>query len=287
MTQTLLSIGHGYSARALEERLMTGGWSIIATTRSEEKASELEARGIKALVWPGTDLPLEDVTHVLISVSPQGSDPVLEHFADRFERATHLRWISYLSTVGVYGDHKGRWVDEESLTQPVLARSRARLEAEAAWQAVAARAGVPLHIFRLAGIYGPGRGPFEKLRKGQAQRVIKPGQYFSRIHYEDIGLALELSILSGLDSRIFNLCDDSPAPPQDVLEHAAQLLGIPVPPEIDFEKADLSPMARSFYSDNKRVRNDRIKRELGWQPRYPDYRRGLAAILAAEGRLQS
>lgn len=282
--KTLLSIGHGYSARALEDRLLPQGWSIIATTRSEEKAAKLVARGLDAQIWPGTELPLEDVSHVLISVAPdQGSDPVLNACAEQFENATHLRWIGYLSTVGVYGDHKGAWVDEESLTQPVLARSQARLKAEVAWQKVAARAGIPLHIFRLAGIYGPGRGPFEKLRKGQAQRVIKPGQYFSRIHFEDIGSALELASMSGLESRIFNLCDDCPAPPQDVLEHAAQLLGIPPPPEVDFEHADLSPMARSFYSDNKRVRNDRIKIDLGWQPRYPDYRRGLAAILAAEG----
>ncbi len=281
--KTLLSIGHGYSAQALAERLLPQGWHIIATTRNPDKAARLRAQGMDAIIWPGEALPIERASHVLTSVAPLATDPVLEAHGAELATAQHLKWVGYLSTVGVYGDHQGGWVNEDSPTSARLARGQARIAAEAAWQALGAKAGFRVHVFRLAGIYGPGRGPFEKLRNGTAQRVIKPGQYFSRIHAEDIGLALELSIHSDIGSRVFNLCDDMPAPPQDVLEHAASLLGMPPPPEVSFEEADLSPMARSFYSDSKRVRNDRAKRELGWSPLYPDYQSGLAAILKAEG----
>ncbi|MCH8467372.1 MAG: SDR family oxidoreductase [Roseinatronobacter sp.] len=283
MRQTLLSIGHGYSAQALAARLLPQGWHIIATTRSPEKARKMRAQGMEALIWPGEELPIARASHILTSVAPQATDPVLEDCADMLAQARHLKWVGYLSTVGVYGDHQGGWVDEDTPTTARLARGQARIAAEAAWLSLGEAAGFRVHVFRLAGIYGPGRGPFEKLRAGTAQRVIKPGQYFSRIHSEDIGLALELSIRSDIASRVFNLCDDTPAPPQDVLEHAAGLLGIAPPPEVSFEEADLSPMARSFYSDSKRVRNDRAKRELGWTPLYPDYQSGLAAILKAEG----
>lgn len=283
MTGTLISIGHGYSAEALSERLVAQGWTIIATTRSPEKAERLRARGLEAVIWPGADLPLSRATHLLTSVSPQPTDPVLERLGPALAEAHHLRWVGYLSTVGVYGNHQGAWVNEDTPPSPATPRAAMRIAAEEAWTKITRQAGTRLHIFRLAGIYGPGRGPFEKLRSGQAQCIIKPGQYFSRIHRDDIGTALERAISSNLGSRIFNLCDDAPAPPQDVIAHAAGLLGLPPPPEVAFENADLTPMARSFYSDNKRVRNDRIKRELGWQPRYPDYQSGLAAILAAEG----
>jgi nucleoside-diphosphate-sugar epimerase len=283
MTITLLSLGHGYSAEGLEARLATRGASIIGTTRSPEKARAMAARGVTPLIWPGAPLPLSEVTHLLTSIAPAGNDPVLAAHADEIARARHLQWVGYLSTIGVYGDRRGGWVDEEDAPDATSERAQARLRAEAGWQAVCDRAGVRLHVFRLGGIYGPGRGPFAKLRAGRAQRVVKPGQVFSRIHQEDIGQALDLAMQSEIGSRIFNLCDDAPAPPQDVLAHAAALLGIPVPPEMPFDEADLSPMARAFYADNKRVRNDRIKRELGLTLRYPDYQSGLAAILAEEG----
>ncbi len=288
MTGTLLSLGHGYSAQALEQRLLPQGWTIIGTTRSPEKAAAMQARGVTPLIWPGSELPLAQTTHLLTSVAPgahaHGSgDPVLAAHGAALAEARHLKWVGYLSTVGVYGDQQGGWVDENTPPNARSARAQARITAERAWQDICARAGLRLHIFRLAGIYGPGRGPFEKLRTGRAQMVIKPGQYFSRIHYDDIGQALDLAIHSDQPSRIWNLCDDAPAPPQDVLRHAAMLLGIDPPPDVPFEQADLSPMARSFYADSKRVRNDRIKRDLGLEMHYPDYQTGLAAILRHEG----
>ena len=281
MTNTLLSIGHGYSAQALADHLLPLGWHIIGTTRSADRAAELAGAGIEPLIWPGNPLPLARATHLLTSVAPGAEgDPVLVAHGADIAAATHLNWVGYLSTVGVYGDHAGAWVDEDTALTPGTARGRARVAAEAAWQTIAP---ARLHILRLAGIYGPGRGPFTKLKRGTAQRIIKPGQVFSRIHRDDIGTALLACLQSERAGAIYNLCDDEPAPPQDVITYAAELLGMEPPPEVPFDKADLSPMARSFYSESKRVHNDRIKRDLGWQPRYPDYRSGLRAILAAEG----
>lgn len=280
--KTLLSIGHGYSAQALARILIArGGWHVIATTRSADKARALAGTGVDTVVWPGTDLGglIAQATHLLTSVAPnEGGDPVIAAEGAALGAARHLDWVGYLSTTGVYGDTGGSWVDEETDPAPSTSRGRARLAAEQAWSA----AGLPVHIFRLAGIYGPGRGPFEKLRQGTARRIIKPGQVFSRIHVEDIAQVLAASIDRPDPGRIYNVCDDDPAPPQDVLSHAAGLLGLPPPPEVDFETADLSPMVRSFYADSKRVRNDRIKSELCVRLRYPDYRVGLAALLAEE-----
>ncbi len=283
MTETLLSIGHGYSAQALARRLLARGWQVIGTTRSPEKSARMRARGVEPLIWPGTPLPLARATHVLTSVAPgEGGDPVLETEGAALAQATHLRWIGYLSTTGVYGDHAGGWVDEDTPLAPATARGRARVSAETGWRALAARYDLPLHVFRLAGIYGPGRGPFEKIRSGRAQAIIKTGQVFSRIHVDDIGAVLEASIDRPQPGTIYNVCDDAPAPPQDVLNHAAALLGLPPPPEMDFEAANLSPMARSFYSESKRVRNDRIRRDLGVTLAHPDYHSGLRAVLEAE-----
>ncbi len=277
--KTMLSIGHGYSARALAKQLLPQGWRIIATTRSPAKADALQAEGVESLIWPGDDLPLETVTHLLTSVAPDASgDPVLAALGERIAAAKNLEWVGYLSTVGVYGDHQGGWVDEDTPLTPATKRGQARVAAEAAWQAIP---GLPLHIFRLAGIYGPGRGPFEKVRDGTARRIIKPGQVFSRIHVEDIAQVLAASIARPDPGRIYNVCDDDPAPPEDVLSHAAHLLGLPEPPAIPYDEAELSPMARSFYAESKRVRNDRIKDELGVTLLYPDYRVGLAALLQA------
>ena len=279
MEKTLLSIGHGYSARALARRLLPKGWRVIGTTRSPEKAASLLETGVEAIVWPGNALPLSKVTHVLTSVSPgPDGDSVLAAHATDLAEATHLHWVGYLSTTGVYGDHGGAWVDEDTPLTPSTERGIARVQAEAAWAAL----GLPLHIFRLAGIYGPGRGPFAKVRSGSARRIIKEGQVFSRTHVEDIAQILEASIDQPNPGRAYNLCDDDPAPPQDVIAYAAELLGLPVPDAIAFEDADLSPMARSFYAESKRVRNDRIKDELGVKLIYPDYRAGLQALLGRE-----
>ena len=283
MDKTLLSLGHGYSARALAARLLPQGWRIIGTTRSREKLDEIAATGVEPMLWPGSDLSslLQEVPNLLVSAGPgPEGDPVLLELQDEITAAApHLRWVGYLSTTGVYGDHGGDWVDETTPLTPSTRRGAARVQAEAAWSAIP---GLPLHIFRLAGIYGPGRGPFAKVRKGTARRIIKPGQVFSRIHVEDIAQALDLSLAKPQPGAIYNLCDDDPAPPQDVIGHAAALLGLPLPPAVDFDKAEMTPMARSFYAESKKVRNDHAKAALGWQPIYPDYRSGLAALLEAE-----
>ncbi len=279
----LLSIGHGYSAQALARRLLPQGWRVIGTTRDPRKAERLGAAGVEAVLWPGTDLgpALAAATHLLSSVAPEGGhDPVIAALGEAIGAAApHLGWAGYLSTTGVYGDHAGGWVDEATPLAPATERGRARVAAEGAWRALADRTDLPLHIFRLAGIYGPGRGPFEKVRDGTARRIIKPGQVFSRIHVEDIAQVLEASIRRPHPGAVYNVCDDDPAPPEDVLSHAARLLGLPEPPAVPWDEAALSPMAQSFYAESKRVRNDRIKDELGVVLRYPDYRAGLAALL--------
>ena len=283
MTPTLLSFGHGYTATALEHHLMPRNWRIIGTTRTDDKASAMLAQGVEPRIWPGADLTraLDAATHLLISISPgENGDIVLSELEEEITaRAAQFEWVGYLSTTGVYGDHDGSWVDEDTPLNPTTDRGRARVAAEAAWSAIP---GLPLHIFRLAGIYGPGRGPFSKVRNGTARRIIKQGQVFSRIHVEDIAQVLAASINRPNPGTAYNVCDDDPAPPQDVIAYAAELLDMPVPEAVPFEEADLSPMARSFYAESKKVRNDRIKTELGVSLRYPDYRAGLKAILAAE-----
>ena len=283
MEKTLLSIGHGFSARALAARLVPQGWRIVGTTRSPDKADAIADTGVEPVVWPGGDLGalIAQFPNVLVSAGPDSAgDPVLNAVEDAVTRAApDLRWVGYLSTTGVYGDHDGDWVDEDTPLTPSTKRGRARVAAEARWQAIP---DLPLHIFRLAGIYGPGRGPFAKVRAGTARRIIKPGQVFSRIHVEDIAQALELSLQRPDPGAVYNLCDDDPAPPQDVIAHAAELLGLPVPPAIPFDQADMTPMARSFYAESKKVRNDRIKQALGWAPQFPTYRAGLAALLAQD-----
>ncbi|WP_304951008.1 MULTISPECIES: SDR family oxidoreductase [unclassified Sulfitobacter] len=283
MEKTLLSIGHGFSARALAARLVPQGWRIVGTTRSPDKADAIADTGVEPVVWPGADLGalIAQFPNVLVSAGPDSAgDPVLNAVEDAVIRAApDLRWVGYLSTTGVYGDHDGDWVDEDTPLTPSTKRGRARVTAEARWQAIP---DLPLHIFRLAGIYGPGRGPFAKVRAGTARRIIKQGQVFSRIHVEDIAQALELSLQRPDPGAVYNLCDDDPAPPQDVIAHAAELLGLPVPPAIPFDQADMTPMARSFYAESKKVRNDRIKQALGWAPQFPTYRAGLAALLAQD-----
>lgn len=276
---TLLSIGHGYSGAALARLLRAEGWHVIGTTRNPAKAARMAAEGVEPVLLPGSLTPaLARATHLLTSVAPEGGgDPILAAHAAEL-RAARPAWVGYLSTTAVYGDHAGGWVDEETALTPATARGVARVEAEAGWAAL----GLPLHIFRLAGIYGPGRGPFEKVRDGTARRIIKPGQVFSRIHVEDIAQVLAASIARPRPGAVYNVCDDDPAPPEDVIGHAADLLGLPLPPAIPYDEAEMTPMARSFYAESKRVRNDRIKDELGVQLLYPTYREGLAALLAGE-----
>ncbi len=276
--QTLLSLGHGYSARALARLLVPRGWCVIGTTRSPAKAEAFRAEGVEPLLWPGDLGPvLAQATHILASAAPDaGGDPFLRAVPD-LARA-QAAWVGYLSTTGVYGDHQGAWVDEGTPLTPQSDRGRQRVLAEGQWRAT----GLPVHIFRLAGIYGPGRGPFEKVRDGTARRIIKPGQIFSRIHVEDIAQVLAASIARPNPGAAYNVCDDNPCPPEDVIAHAARLLGLPDPPGVPFDavKATMTPMALGFYSESKRVRNDRIKTELGVRLRYPDYPQGLAALLA-------
>lgn len=276
---TLLSLGHGYSAQALARRLLPQGWHIIGTTRSAAGAADLRATGIEALVWPGEDVSpaLARATHLLTSVAPVDGDPVLRALGPQMA-AARPGWVGYLSTTAVYGHHSGDWVDETTPLAPTTARGTARVKAEADWAAL----GLPLHIFRLAGIYGPGRGPFEKVRDGTARRIHKAGQVFSRIHVDDIANVLHAALLRP-HPGIYNVCDDDPASPEDILGLAAEMLGLPPPPIVPYEQAEMTPMARSFYAENKRVRNDRIKSVLGVKLDFPTYREGLAAILASGG----
>nr|WP_238941384.1 SDR family oxidoreductase [Jannaschia sp. Os4] len=274
-----MSFGHGYSARALVPLL--DGWRVVGTTRSVEKAKALRAEGVEPVMF-GDPVPLSETTHVMTSAAPdEGGDPVLRTYGDALRR--HLRpgqWVGYLSTTGVYGDHGGGWVDEETPLTPSTKRGEMRVAAEAEWAALCAEAGADLHVFRLAGIYGPGRGPFAKVRAGTARRIVKDGQVFSRIHRDDIAQVLAASLARPHPGgRAYNLCDDDPAPPQDVIAHAAELLGLPVPPAIPYGEAEMTPMARSFYAESKRVRNDRIKDELGVRLIHPTYRQGLASLL--------
>lgn len=278
---TLLSLGYGYSARALAASL-PGGWRRIGTTRSPAKAAEMRAEGVEPLDWADIDAvsaAIAAADHLLVSLPPDaGGDPVLARHAEALARA-RPRWVGYLSTTGVYGDRAGGWVSEAAPPCPVNRRSEWRVAAERGWWAT----GLPVSVFRLAGIYGPGRSALDRLRAGRAQRIIKPGQVFSRIHVADIARVLRASIAEPRPGRAYNVADDLPAPPQDVIAYAAELLGMAPPPEIAFDQAELSPMARSFYAESKRVSNRRIHDELGVDLAFPDYRAGLRGVLAAGG----
>lgn len=283
MNKSLLCFGHGYCATALTDLLLHDGWAVTGTLRDSDKAGVLRKQGVTPLIWPGDDITaaLSRTTHVLISTAPDADgDPVLAGLRDEITAAApHINWVGYLSTTGVYGDHQGGWVDESTPLTPATKRGQRRVAAEQQWQKFAQETSLTLQIFRLAGIYGPGRGPFAKVRNHTARRIVKPGQWFSRIHVDDIAQTLAASIAKPRPGGIYNLCDDDPAPPQDVIEHAAKLLEVPVPPAIPWEDADMTPMARSFYAESKRVRNRLIKSELGITLKYPNYKSGLQALL--------
>lgn len=281
MTKTLLSIGHGFTAREFGKFVQAKGWRVTGTTRSDDKVTELTDIGVQPVVWPGSDLrnAISQATHILISAAPtKDGDLFLNEYRDTLGAAPNLEWVGYLSTTGVYGDHAGAWVDEDTPVKPSTKRGQHRVAAENEWLA----SGLPVHVFRLAGIYGAGRGPFEKLRNGTARLIIKPGQVFGRVHIEDIAQSLYASVCAPNTGRIYNLSDDEPAAPEDILGYAAHLLNMPMPPRVEFETAEMTPMARSFYSECKRVRNDRMKTELGVTLKYPGYKDALNAILAAE-----
>lgn len=285
----LFCFGLGYSARALADRLLRDGWRVAGTVRRPERAQALARAGIEPFLFE-RDKPLAEAraalagtTHLLSSVPPDaGGDAVLDHHGAEIAATPGLAWLGYLSSTGVYGDREGGSVDEETKALPTSGRGKRRLAAEEAWQALALEHRLPLHIFRLAGIYGPGRSAIDSLRAGTARRVDKPGQLFSRIHVEDIAAVLVASMGRPRPGAIYNLADDLPAASADVVAYAAELLGVAAPPLIALDEAVLSPLAASFYGESRRVLNERIKRELGVELRYPDYRAGLAAILAAE-----
>ncbi|MCO6187331.1 SDR family oxidoreductase [Rhizobium sp. L1K21] len=281
----LLIIGCGYSGQAIA-RTAKGVFSEISgTTRSAEKAEKLREAGIGAFIYDGGEpsgelaAAMAEATHIIQSIAPgEGGDPLLNLGIERLRAlCPALTWIGYLSTVGVYGDHDGAWVTEETVCKPVSRRSVERVDAENGWQEFAEKTGVPVAILRLSGIYGPGRNTFKNLEKGTARRLIKDGQVFNRIRVEDIATAA-LFLAQRNEGGIFNVTDDEPAPPQDVVEFAARLIGAPVPPDVPFETADLKPMARSFYGENKRVSNAKIK-SLGFEFAYPNYRQSLQSLL--------
>lgn len=284
----LLCLGYGYTASFFARALMRHGWAVAGTTRSREKAKKIRAQGVEAVVWDmgPSDTPFPDSINAVLISTPPGEDGCPAHIAAGktiARRATDIEWLGYLSTNGVYGDHGGAWVDETSELRPMTDRARRRIKAENDWRAFAQTHDLPLIIFRLPGIYGPGRSAIDTVRAGRAKRIYKEGQVFSRMHVEDIAAVLEESMKNPRAHDLYNLADDEPAPPQDVIEYACKLLGLEPPPLIPLEEADLSDMAKSFYADNKRVSNQRMKSALAVTLKYATYREGLKSIFENEG----
>jgi len=288
MTRRLFIFGLGFSGLEIARLAAAEGWAVAGTCTSEDKARRLRESGIEAHRFDGTAALAPDAfgepTHVLCTVAPgESGDPALRTCRPLLGRA---RWLGYLSTTGVYGDHEGGWVDETTAPLPTQPRSQQRLAAEQGWRDLASATGASLHLLRLPGIYGPGRSTLDRVKAGTAQRIDKPGQVFSRIHVEDLAAsALKATTREDGKVELWNVADDLPAPNADVIAYACELLGRPVPPAIPWDEAapTMSAMARSFYSENRRVRNDKLKRELGVVLRYPTYREGLKAIAATGG----
>ena len=276
----LVCLGFGYCARALARAAADDFAAIAGTARSPERVRALAAEGFAARPFDRPDI-LDGATHILVSAAPdEAGDPVLAALGGRIAAEPGLEWIGYLSTTAVYGDREGGWVGEEDAPRPGSPRAERRLAAERGWLEFGAVQGVPVQVFRLAGIYGPGRSALDRLRAGAARRIVKPGHVFCRIHVEDVARALLASIARPAAGRIYNLADDEPASQAEVVAFAARLLGIAAPPEEPFESADLAPRARDFYAACRRVRNGRIKRELGVALAYPSYREGLRRLAA-------
>ena len=283
----ILILGLGYSAGFFARAALARGWEVTGTVRSAEKAAELSREGIRTLVFGGFAVSsalakaVAEADAVLVSVQPsEDGDPALGPLRAALTTAPKLRWIGYLSTIGVYGDQGGAWIDEATPPAPTNARTRQRVAIEEAWLALGRDSGKPVQIFRLSGIYGPGRNAIGKLREGKATRLIKPGQVFNRIHVDDIAGVLMASLAKPRNGAVYNVTDDEPGPPQDVITFAAELTGLKPPPEIPFEQAELSPMAASFYGESKRISNMLVKQELGYAFRYPTYREALRALAA-------
>ncbi|HEY1559611.1 MAG TPA: SDR family oxidoreductase [Caulobacteraceae bacterium] len=279
--------GLGYCARRLIQR---ESWiEASGTTRTAEAVASLRQQGVEAFRFDGAEADagiepaLKRAEAIVISIPPRdGAGAALEHFGVAIGAAPALRRIVYYSTIGVYGDHAGAWVEETSATRTRTARGLARLEDEARWTAAARAHGAEADILRLAGIYGPGRNALVNLRRGEARRLVKPGQVFNRAHVDDIAEISRLLLKRDLKGQIWNVADDEPAPPQDVITYAAALLGVEPPPEEPFDQAGLSPMGREFYADNKRVSIAKAKGLLGFQPAYPTYREGLRSLAGVE-----
>ena len=287
----LFVFGLGYTALAFAGRCRARFSSLSGTVRSREKAAGIAADSIRTWHFEADEVEdgllndLEQADALLVSVPPDESgDPVLARLRESVRSASRLRWIGYLSTIGVYGDHGGAWIDEAAAPAPADTRTRRRIVAERDWLQLGAETGKAVQVFRLSVIYGPRRNALVQLAAGTARRLVKPGQVFNRIHVDDIAAALAASLDQPRPGAVFNVTDDEPAPPQDVVAYAAALMGVEPPPAVPFEEAVLSPMAASFYGRNKRVSNRRLKEELGVRLAYPTYREGLAALhRAGEG----
>lgn len=280
MTGRLFVFGLGFSGLEIARAAMAAGWPVSGCVTTAEKAALLRGDGIDAVTFDAAAEKAGAATHILVSIPPGDSgDPALAACA-----GLRPSWFGYLSTTGVYGDRGGGWVDETDAPNPTQARSRARIAAEQAWQAWGTRQGVPVDIFRLPAIYGPGRSALDQVREGRAHRIDKPGQVFSRVHVADLAQTVLAAMARGRAGAVYNVTDDDPAPQADVIALACELLGVQAPPLVPYDEAAqrMSPMARSFYAENRRVRNDRIKRELGVVLAYPSYREGLRAIREKE-----
>ncbi len=285
--RSLFCFGLGYSAMRLANRLLADGWRVSGTCRDAEQAAALRTQGIEAHRFdgetPGESAWLEGATHILSSVPPSAAgDPILAGFGDILAARNDVTWVGYLSTTGVYGNTDGAWIDETASVNANVPRSQHRAEAERGWLALHEQSGLPVHLFRLAGIYGPGRSPLDNVRAGKARRIDKPGHQFSRIHVEDIATVLMASMARPNPGAVYNVCDDEPMEPAIVTTFACELLGVEPPPMTPFAEAakNMTPMGLSFWEDNRRVRNDRIKDELGVELAYPTYREGLRALAA-------
>jgi len=285
----IFCFGFGYTASFLAPQLLRAGWKASGTTTSRAKKSALGKQGIDACLFDHNNTLLnpfqtfQDVTHLLLSIPPDnGGDLVFNMHSNDLAAMKNLEWAGYLSTTAVYGVQNGSWVDEATPPAPANRRGSLRLHAEEEWQSLLFSDGFPLHIFRLSGIYGPGRSALDTARSGAAQRIDKPGHAFNRIHIDDIVQTLIASMNRPNPGAIYNLADDQPSPSQDVVTYACELTGAALPPLIPFDDAELAPMVRSFYKENKRVKNARIKDELGVHLLHPDYREGLKACLKVE-----
>ncbi len=280
----LFCFGMGFSSQALAKRFVPQGWQLSGTVRAAQ--GEIKTKNISVIIYDGSHPTLEiseaisHATHLLITIPPQPTgDVVLKNFSKEISRARHLRWIGYISSTGVYGDNQGEWVDESSPLRATSNRNLQRIEVESAWLKMGRDYDLPVMIFRCVGIYGPGRNLLVSVIQGRARRIDKPGLVFSRIHSDDLAQTLEASIKKPQPGEVYNVSDDCPSPPAEAVEYACSLLGVEPPPLEPYEKADLSPTARGFYTTNKRISNKKIKQELGVHLQYPDYRSGLKSLL--------